>query len=75
MAKDSTKTIKVNDREFEVEVRHEDGKVFAEVDLPGAGKWSVPDMGGGEEAALEGLRLRLINYLKENEPQGEELGE
>lgn len=75
MAEDNSRTIEVLEREFEVEVRHEGGKVFAEIELPGVGRWSVPDMGGGEEGALEGLRMRLLNYLKENETQGEEPGE
>jgi hypothetical protein len=69
MSKEAKRTITVLEREFEVDVRHEDGKVFAEVEMPGFGTWSIPDMGGGEEAALEGLRLRLHNYLKESEPQ------
>ena len=60
------------EREFDVELRREEGKVFAEVELPGFGQLSVPDMGGGEDAALEGLRMRISNILKENEPEGEE---
>ena len=67
-----SKTIMVGEKEFEVEVRREDGKVFAEMELHGFGQISVPDMGGGEEAALEGLKIRLSNILKENEPEGEE---
>ncbi len=75
MAKEETRTVTVFEREFKVELRHADGKVFAEMDLPGFGQLSVPDMGGGEEAALEGIRLRIHNYLKDNEPQNESSGE
>ncbi len=58
-----TVRLSVHEKEFEVVLSEKDGKVFARTHVNNFGEIQVPDLGGGREKALDGLKARIGNIL------------
>lgn len=58
-----TVRLSVHEKEFEVTLTEKDGKVFAKTHINNFGEVQVPDLGGGRDKALDGLKARVGNIL------------
>jgi len=59
----TTVRMTVHEKEFEVTLTEKDGKVFAKTHVNNFGEVQVPDLGGGKDKALDGLKARVGNIL------------
>ncbi len=55
--------IKSHEKEFEVEIYEENGKVFAKTHVNNFGEIRVPDFGGGKEKAILNIQARIGNIM------------
>jgi hypothetical protein len=58
-----TVRLSVHEKEFEVTLTEKEGKIFAKTHINNFGEIQVPDLGGGKEKALEGMKARIGNIL------------
>lgn len=66
-----TRTIQVHERNFDVHLFEENGKVYAKTHLPLIGEIKVADFGKGKEGAVRQIAARIGNFLKVQEEEEE----
>ncbi len=55
--------VMVHEKEYEVVLFEEKGKVFARAHINNFGEITVPDLGGGRDRALRNVQARIANVL------------
>jgi hypothetical protein len=55
--------VTVHEKDFEVSLFNEKGKVFAKTHINNFGEITVPDLGGGKDRALRNMQARIANIL------------
>jgi hypothetical protein len=55
--------VTVREKDFEVVLFEEKGKVFAKTHINNFGEITVPDLGGGRERVLRNMQARIANIL------------
>jgi Skp family chaperone for outer membrane proteins len=55
--------VTVHEKDFEVVLFEDKGKVFAKSHINNFGEITVPDLGGGRDRALRNMQARIANIL------------
>ena len=61
----STEKVKItiHEKEFEVELFEQNGKIYAKTHINNFGEIQVPDFGGGRDRALQNIQSRIANIV------------